>query len=165
MPKTAQSLISSKLAQKLGEQIGHELGAHQQYLAIGTYFAQQSLDKWAGLFYRQAAEEKEHALKIVKFLVETGEALEFPAIAAASTRFKSPASAVAQALKWERTVTEQFQAMAKVALAEGDFVGFQFLQWFLEEQVEEVSSMEKYLALVESGINLFQAEELLEIED
>lgn len=91
--------------------------------------------------------------------------VHFPAIPAASTGFKSAADAVAQALKWERTVTEQFQTMAKIALAESDYVGFQFLQWFLEEQVEEVSSMEKYLALVESGINLFQAEALLEIED
>jgi ferritin len=163
MPKTAQSMISSKLAQKLKEQIGHELGAHQQYLAIGTYFAQQNLDRWSALFYKQAAEEKEHALKIVRFLVDVGEAFDFPAIPTASTRFKSAADAVSQALKWERSVTEQFQSMAKVALSEGDYVGFQFLQWFLEEQVEEVSSMEKYLALVESGINLFQAEALLEL--
>lgn len=164
MPKTVQSMISSKLTQKLKEQIGHELGAHQQYLAIGTYFAQQSLDRWAALFYKQAAEEKEHAMKIVQFLTDSGEVAHFPAIAAAPTSFKSAADAVSQALQWERTVTGQFQSMAKIALSGGDFVGFQFLQWFLEEQVEEVSSMEKYLALVESGINLFQAEELLEIE-
>lgn len=164
MSKTFPSLISGKLAQKLKEQIGHELGAHQQYLAIGTYFAQQNLDKWAALFYKQAAEEKEHALKIVRFLTDVGEVATFPAIPAASTGFKSAADAISQALKWERTVTEQFQTMAKIALAESDFVGFQFLQWFLEEQVEEVSSMEKYLALVESGINLFQAEALLELE-
>lgn len=164
MPKTTQSMISSKLAQKLKEQIGHELGAHQQYLAIGTYFARQNLDKWSALFYQQAAEEKEHAMKIVQFLTDTGEVAHFPAIAAASTAFKSATDAVSQALKWERTVTEQFQTMAKIALSEGDFVGFQFLQWFLEEQVEEVSSMEKYLALVESGINLFQAEALLEAD-
>lgn len=161
MSKATQSMISSKLAQKLKEQIGHELGAHQQYLAIGSYFAQQNLDKWAALFYAQAAEEKEHAMKIVGFLTDVGEVVHFPAIAAASTEFKSPADAISQALKWERTVTEQFQAMAKIALAEDDYVGFQFLQWFLEEQVEEVSSMERYLALVESGINLFQAEALI----
>lgn len=164
MPKTVQSMISSKLAQKLKEQVGHELGAHQQYLAIGTYFAQQNLDRWAALFYKQAAEEKEHAMKIVRFLTDVGEVAHFPAIPAASSSFKSAADAVGQALQWERTVTGQFQSMAKIALSGGDFVGFQFLQWFLEEQVEEVSSMEKYLALVESGINLFQAEELLEIE-
>lgn len=161
MPKATQSMISSKLAQKLKEQIGHELGAHQQYLAIGTYFAQQNLDKWATLFYAQAAEEKEHAMKIVRFLTDAGEVVHFPSIPAASTGFKTAADAVSQALKWERTVTEQFQAMAKIAVAEGDYVGFQFLHWFLEEQVEEVSSMEKYLALVESGINLFQAEALI----
>jgi ferritin len=165
MPKATRSLISSKLAQQLKEQIGHELGAHQQYLAIGTYFAQQNLDRWAALFYHQAAEEKEHTLKIVRFLTDVGEVAHFPAIPAASTDFKSASDAVSQALQWERTVTEQFQTMARTALAEGDFVGFQFLQWFLEEQVEEVSSMEKYLALVESGINLFQAEALLEIEN
>lgn len=164
MPKTTQSMISSKLAQKLKEQVGHELGAHQQYLAIGTYFAQQNLDKWSALFYQQAAEEKEHAMKIVQFLTDSGEAVHFPAIAAASTGFKSAADAVSQALQWEHTVTEQFQSMAKIALAESDFVGFGFLQWFLEEQVEEVSSMEKYLALVKSDINLFQAEALLDVE-
>ncbi len=164
MTKNAVPMISGQLAQKLKEQIGHELGAHQQYLAIGTYFAQQSLDKWAALFYQQATEEKEHAMKIVRFLVDVGEVFDFPALPAASTGFQSAAEAIAKALEWERNVTAQFQDMAKIALAEGDFVGFQFLQWFLEEQVEEVSSMEKYLALVESGINLFQAEALLEEE-
>jgi ferritin len=165
MSKATRSLISGELAQKLKEQIGHELGAHQQYLAIGTYFAQQGLDRWAALFFQQAAEEKEHAMKIVRFLVDVGEEFNFPAIPAAPTQFKGAADAVSQALKWERSVTEQFQSMAKLALSEGDYIGFQFLQWFLEEQVEEVSSMEKYLALVESGINLFQAEALLELED
>ncbi len=165
MPRTMQSLVSSKLAQKLQEQIGHELGAHQKYLAIGTYFAQRNLDRFSALFYKQAEEEKEHAMKIVKFLTDAGETAHFPAIEAVSSEFMTAADAVSQAVSWERTVTDQFQAMARLALAEGDFVGFQFLQWFLEEQVEEVSSMEKYLALVESGINLFQAEDLLEFED
>jgi len=165
MPKAQATLISGKLAQKLKEQVGHELGAHQQYLAIGTFFAQQNLDKWAALFYQQAAEEKEHALKIVRFLVDVGEEVHFPAIPASSTAFKGAADAVSKALEWERNVTAQFQSMARIALAEEDYVGFQFLQWFLEEQVEEVSSMEKYLALVQSGINLFQAEALLEVGD
>ncbi|MCL5965224.1 MAG: ferritin [Deinococcus sp.] len=154
-------MISAELAKSLNEQVGHELTASQQYLAIAVYFAQQNLDGWAGLFYRQSEEEREHALKIVRFLVDAGVKFDIPATAKAAPSFKSAADAVKKAHQWELQVTQQFQEMARIATEKRDYTGFQFLQWFIEEQVEEVTTMEKLLALLESGINLFQAEALL----
>ncbi|NUL81337.1 MAG: ferritin [Armatimonadetes bacterium] len=157
-------MISKQLAAMLEEQIGWELKASNHYLATAAYFASNDLDGWAKAFYAQSEEEREHALKIVKFLIDTSTPFNIPAVSAAETRFESALEACQKALTSEQAVTAQFKRMAQVALSEGDYVGFQFLQWFLDEQVEEEALMGKYISLIESGINLFQAEEFLSEE-
>lgn len=155
-------MISDRLAKLLVQQIQSELSAHQNYMAISIYFRRNSLDKWADLFRDQAMEEAQHAMKIVKFLLDTGVDFDLPGIAAATTRFATALDAVKAAAASEAKVSSEFRTMAKAALEEADTTAFQFLQWFIEEQVEEESKMAKLIDLVESGINLFQAEALLE---
>jgi ferritin len=154
-------MISPKLTKLLNAQIGHEFAASQQYLAMAVYFAQQSLDKLAKFFYDQSEEEREHALKIVRFLVDVGAEFNFPAVSEANPKFKSAPDVAKAALKYEQKVTAQFHKMAETALSEKDFTTFQFLQWFLEEQVEEEATMGKLVDLLSSGANLFIAETLL----
>jgi len=155
-------MICDKVAKLLQEQIGHEFGASQQYLATAAYFGEQGLDGWADEFYRQSEEEREHGMKIIKFLVDVGAEFTIPAIAAARpSGIESPLDACQKALKGERAVTDQFSTMAREAIAEGDHVSGQFLDWFLNEQVEEESTMDRYVKLLETGINPFQAEPLL----
>lgn len=154
-------MISDRVAALLQEQVGHELQASHKYLGIAAYFAHQGLDGWAALFYEQSAEEKTHAMKIVRFLTDAGRPLAFPALTEATTGFGSALEAVNAALKSEQTVSSQFRTMAKAAMEEGDFTAFEFLQWFIKEQVEEESKMQKLIDLVSSGINLFQAEAVL----
>jgi bacterioferritin B len=154
-------MIKPSLEKLLNEQIGHELRASNAYLGIAAYFGLQSLDLWAGYFYRQSEEERGHALKIVSFLVDVGAAVKVPAIGEVATEYKSGLAAVEWALENEREVTQQFHRMAKAALDEGDFTTLQFLQWFIGEQVEEESSMQKLIDIIRSEPNLFRAEELL----
>lgn len=155
-------LISKKLAKLLHEQVGHELGASQAYLATAVYFAQNSLDGWADVFYKQSEEERMHAMKIIRFLVDVGAPLTMPALPEADPKsHKSELAAVESALNQEKTVTKQFQEMAKVAQAENDHVGAQFLQWFLDEQIEEEATMDKLRGMLASGLNPFLAEPLL----
>lgn len=154
-------MISKKLSDLLIAQIGHELSAHQHYFGIALYFERQSLDGWGKLFREQSKEEAEHAAKIVRFLTDCGVEFDLPAIGAASTKFAAPIKAIESALASEQRVTKQFQTMAATAMAEKDFVGFQFLQWFLDEQVEEEAKMQKLIDLVKSGVNLFQSEAML----
>jgi ferritin len=155
-------MLSPDLRKLLIAQIGHELGAHQLYPAIAIFFERQSLVRWGKLFRTQSAEEAQHAQKIIDFLVDNEVDFDLPALKATSTKFDSPAAAARRALESERTVAGQFDHAAKVAVAGGDHRGFQFLQWFIAEQVEEETKLQRLVDLIESGINLFQAEAQLD---
>ena len=155
-------MISDALSRLLIEQIGHELRAHQLYMAISTFFERQSLTRWAKLFKDQSVEEAGHATKIMDFLTDNNVNFDIPALKAASTRYGSATAAVQTALDSERAVSKQFQEMSSRALAEADHTSHQFLNWFVEEQVEEERKAQSLLDLVNSGINLFQAEPLLD---
>jgi len=154
-------MISSTLTKALNQQIGHELSAHNHYLAIAVYFARRSLDGWAAFFYRQAEEEREHALKIVDFLLDHDVSPFIPAAEEARPNFADAIEAIASAVKAERTVTTQFEAMMAIAHQENDYRAVPLLHWFLNEQIEEEATMGKLHDLVRSGINLFQAQEYL----
>ena len=78
---------------------------------------------------------------------------------------ESALAAAKTSLDWERTMSERFDAAAKTALAENDATSHQFLQWFIEEQVEEEAKMQHVIDLLSSGINLFLAEPLLDAID
>ncbi len=107
-------------------------------------------------------EEAGHATKVMEFLNDNSVAYDLPALRAATTRYTSAAQAAQTALDNERRVTAQFQEMSKVALEENDHTSYQFLQWFVNEQVEEERKVQGLIDLIASGINLFQAEPLLD---
>lgn len=154
-------MLSDKLTQALNEQIGHELSAHNHYLAIAVYFASRSLDGWADFFFRQAGEERGHAMKILHFLLDNDVAPRIPEAKAAHPDFADAVEAVTSAVEAERAVTAQFEAMMVIAQQENDFKALPLIQWFLNEQVEEEATAGKLLDLVKSGINLFQAQSYL----
>jgi ferritin len=154
-------MITKRLAAMLVAQIESELTAHQVYQAIAIHFQRQSLHGWGRLFHDQAVEEATHARKIIDFLIDEDVAFDLPALPGAGTSFPSALDAVKTTLESERRVTGQFHAMAKAALEEGDPAAFQFVQWFIDEQVEEERTAQALVDLVSSGINLFQAEPLL----
>jgi ferritin len=158
-------MISDRVRDLLIEQIGHELSAHQAYFGISLYFEGQSLKKWARLFHGQSLEEAQHATKIIRFLVDNDVQFDLPAISRATTRFESATAAVQAALDSEVKVTGQFDVLAAAARDADDHRSLQFLQWFIEEQVEEERTMRELLDLIGSGINLFAAEQLLDGRD
>jgi bacterioferritin B len=147
----------------LNEQVGHEFAASQQYVAIGVYYDGETLPQLAAHFYRQALEERNHAMMIVQYLLDAGEAVEIPGVEAPQTSFADARAPVALALEQEKRVTEQIAALASLAREENDLVGEQFLHWFLQEQREEVASMSELLTIVEraSESNILLAEDYL----
>jgi ferritin len=155
-------MISDGVRDLLIAQVGHELNAHQAYYGISLYFETQSLGKWAAVFRAQSIEEAQHASKIITFLVDNGIPFDLPAIGPGTTRYASARDAVRAALESELRVSGQFDALAGAATAAGDHRGLQFLQWFIDEQVEEERTMRGLLDLIDSGINLFAAEQLLD---
>jgi len=133
----------------LNEQVGHEFAASQQYVAIAAHYDAQTLPRLAAHFYRQAVEERNHAMMIVQYLLDADERIAIPGVAAPQTEFADVVEPVRLALEQEKRVTEQISDLAKLARSEGDLVGEQFLHWFLQEQREEVSSMGALLTVVE----------------
>ncbi len=156
---------SDKLREFLVEQIGHELTAHQDYLGIAVYFQRQSLLRWGRFFRDQAIEEAQHATRIMDFLVDNEIQFDLPPLSGATTQFASAMAAAQAALDSERSVTTRFREGSQMALAEGDHTTHQFLQWFVAEQVEEEAKIVNLIDLIRSGINLFQAEPLLDALD
>ncbi len=153
----------AKFPNAVNEQIGREFAASQQYIAIAVYYDEETLPKLAAHFYRQAVEERNHAMMLVQYLLDAGERVEIPGIEAPRTEFPDATAPVALALEQEKTVTQQIAKLVELARAENDLVGEQFLHWFLQEQREEVSSMSDLLAVVKraSESNLLLAEEFL----
>jgi bacterioferritin B len=149
-------------AANLNDQIRNEFSASQQYIAVAVFYDSQSLPGLAAHFYRQAVEERNHAMMMVQYLLDADEDVVTPGIDAPQTEFPDAVAPVALALAQEKRVTEQIVELVKLARDEGELVGEQFLHWFLQEQREEVASMTELLAIVERGKdNLLTVEEYL----
>ena len=147
----------------VNDQIAREFGASQQYIAIAAYYDAQTLRQLALHFYRQALEERNHAMMMVQYLLDAGEEVVVPGVEAPQTGFGNATEPVRLALDQEQRVTEQIAELAQIARSENDLVGEQFLQWFLQEQREEVASMSALLSVIERATeaNLLLVEEYL----
>jgi ferritin len=141
-------LISPKMTAALNEQIGHEFGASIQYVSIAAYFDGEGLPALARHFYKQAEEEREHAMRFVKYAVDADGGIVIPAIPAPKAKFASAEEAVQLSLQWEMTVTKQINELVDQAIKENDHITKNFLEWFVNEQLEEVSSMDTLLRMV-----------------
>ena len=144
-------MISKRLANAFNEQIGHEFGASMQYVSIAAHFQKMQLTLLAKLFFQQAEEEREHAMKFVKYLLDTKGDLRIPAIPAAAPTFPSAEAAVQAALTWEQDVTRQITALMEQAVKDNDYLAQSFLQWFIDEQLEEVVKMDRLLSVIKQS--------------
>ena len=155
-------LISDKMVAAINKQIGNEFGAFLQYVAIAAYFGNDSLPELGKHFNQQAMEERQHAMKFVNYVLDAGGLPEIPAIPAPKSRFQSAEEAVKLSLDWEITVTKQINELVDLAGKENDHTSHTFLQWFVNEQLEEVSSMDMLLKMVKrAGTNLLFVEDFL----
>ncbi|RNL86472.1 ferritin [Halostreptopolyspora alba] len=149
----------SKFHRLLVDQVRHEFTASQQYIALAAWFDDRDLPQLARVFYRQSLEERDHAMMIVRFLLDSDVPATIPQTDEIQNDFEEPRDLVAFALRQEREVTSQFHLLARTAREEGDYTGEQFLQWFLKEQTEEEAKMSTLLAVVDrSNGNLFDVE-------
>ena len=146
----------------LNAQIGHEFAASQQYIAIAAWYDQQALPQLAAHFYAQAVEERNHAMMIVQYLMDRDATVVIPGVPEVRNDFTAVTEPIELALAQERQVTGQFETMTALAREERDFLGEQFMHWFLKEQVEEVSSMSTLLQVAQRvGDNVMLLEDYL----
>jgi ferritin len=144
-------LISRNLGRAINEQIGNEFGAHMQYLSIGAHFRQRQLTLLSKLFFEQAEEEKQHAMKFIQYMLDTKADLQIPAIAAPKPTFASAEEATQAALTWEQEVTRQITGLMDIAVKDNDYMSQSFLQWFIDEQLEEVVKMDRLLSVIRTS--------------
>jgi ferritin len=146
----------------LQEQIRNEFTASQQYLAVAVWYDDQDLPRLASHFYKQALEERNHAMMMVQYLLERDVRPHIPGVGDVEFDFKSALEPLELALQQEITVTKQIETLARTARDESDYIGEQFMQWFLKEQVEEVSAMATLVNVAKrAGDNLFHLEDFL----
>jgi len=149
-------------ADALNEQIANEFAASQQYVGMAVYYDAETFPRLAAFFYRQALEEREHAMMMVQYLLDVGEEVQIPDIKAQATSYSDGMTPVKQALAQEKRVGEEIFALFELAREIKDYRAEQFMQWFVKEQVEEVALMGDLLNVVErSKDNLLLAEDYI----
>lgn len=154
--------ITPKIIQAFNTQIGQEYSNSLQYTAIANWFEAQDLRLIAGMFAKQAAEEREHAEKFTKFVIDSGAEAEIPAITTPVNKFASAAEAAQLAFDAEVRTTNQINALVELAAQEKSPSAHQFLQWFVQEQVEEISTAQTNLNIIKkAGNNLLMVEAYL----
>ena len=154
--------LDTKFHHLLQDQIRNEFTASQQYTAIAVHFDGEDLPQLAKHFYAQALDERNHAMMLVQYLIDRDVRVDVPGTDPVRNGFGSATEALRLALGQERTVTEQITALAAAARDEGDYLGEQFMQWFLKEQVEEVALMTTLVRISErAGADLFHLEDFV----
>ncbi|MGU3437367.1 ferritin [Actinomycetes bacterium M1A6_2h] len=146
----------------LREQVRHEFTASQQYIAIAVFFDGADLPQLAARFYAQANEERGHAMMMIQYLLDKDLEVRVPGVDDVVFEFSKVREPVELALAQEQKVTDQITTLARTARDTGDYLGEQFMQWFLAEQIEEMAAMTTLLTIVDrAGDNLFHIEDFV----
>jgi ferritin len=140
-------MAAQDFVEKLNAQIGNELAAHNQYLACAIYYDAQTMPQLAAFFYAQALEEREHAMMMVQYLLDSDAEVAIPAVPAAVSTFDDIVAPIALALEQEKRVTSQINELTRIAREKVDFASEQFMGWFIKEQVEEMATMSDLLTV------------------
>ncbi|WDP87544.1 MAG: ferritin [Desulfobacter sp.] len=138
-------MISEKLEKAINYQINRELFSEYYYLSMASYFNSTGLSGFENFFLVQVEEERFHAMKMYRFLNEKGGQVTLGAIEAPKTEFKSPLEVFQLAYDHEKLVSGLINTLMDLAISENDHATRHFLNWFVEEQVEEEASMETIL--------------------
>jgi ferritin len=144
-------MAEKSIGAALNEQISNEFAASQQYIGAAVYYDRETLPRLAAFFYRQAVEERNHAMIMVQYLLDTDEEVRIPDIKSQQTTYDDAVGPVKMALEQEKRVTDEINALFKLARENGDYSAEEFLMWFVKEQVEEVRSMNDLLNVVEQA--------------
>jgi ferritin len=152
-------MISTNMNAKLNEQITAEFAAAHKYLAMSCALEAKGLKSLAKRFTAQYEEELKHGNKIVRYLHDVGATVSLDAIPKPAPDCSSLKTIVQAALDGENDITRRIHALVAAAEVEKDYSTLEFLQWYVDEQVEEIATMTQLLKVVElAGPNVLQVE-------
>ncbi len=141
-------MISKKMTEAINEQINRELFSEYLYISMQAWFADQSLDGMANWMDAQGKEERFHAMKFFNYLVERGARVKLKAIAEPTYEFENPMQAFEMALEHEKFISKSINELMDLAIKENDHATRSFLQWYVDEQVEEESSVDRIVNML-----------------
>jgi ferritin len=143
--------FKEKVLAAFNAQIGMEYEASLKYDAIGCYFTAEDLPQLSKFFFKQSTEEREHAHKLIKFVLDRDGQVKIPSLEAPPFAFSSPIEAVQAAQASERKVSSSIHALYELAVEHKDHAAAIMLQWFITEQVEEEATIKQMLKFVQRG--------------
>ena len=146
--------LSEKMTSELNAQMGRELSASNQYLAMAIYLDDKSLSDLASFYYRQAEEERQHALKFMHYVLDADAMPVVSEVPKPKCDFESVEEIAEMSLNMEREVTACIHGLVDVAMEERDHSTNRFLQWFVEEQIEEETTFNRLLDVTRQSTNL-----------
>lgn len=144
-------ILSDELCVALNKQIGHELYNAHQYLDVAAWFKQRCLFNLADIYFAQAKEEDTHAEKLINFVVDMRGKLSIPSVGATIDNFVKAEDAAQLALLREEITTEDIYKLVSLAWSEGNYIAWNFLQWFVNEQQSELSEATDRLQLIQQN--------------
>lgn len=142
-------MLSERFADALNGQVAREFAAAHQYVAVGAYYEGETFPRLAEFFYDQADEERGHAMKMVRYLIDKDAPVQLGQIDAPKSGFNDHVEPIKLALEQERNNTVKISELFEIARDTKDYASEQFIQWFVEEQVEEEATMQALLAVAE----------------
>lgn len=143
-------MMNDTVKKALSQQVNMEFHSSYIYLGMSTYFSDLSFPGLAHWMYIQAQEEMAHATHLYKYILDRGETPTLPAIGEVTTQYKSVQDAFETTLQHERLVTASINKIASLAMQEADHATYQFLQWYINEQVEEEDTANTILQKVKN---------------
>ena len=135
-------MLSEKILEGLNTQINMEMQAYYTYLSMSAYFEDKALKGFATWMFHHSEEEMVHAMKIYDYINSRRGRVKLGALSAPPHQWEQPIEAVESALDHELKVTAAIHNLVKIAREEGDYATDSFLQWFVDEQVEEEEAVD-----------------------
>jgi ferritin len=137
MSESTQTPMQGAVKDAINEQIKHEFYSAYLYLSMAGSFEVANLPGFAHRMYKQSEEEREHAMKLFKFLLDRGEHVQLLPLDQPPNAFRSPLDTFEQALDHEKDITSRIHKLYDLSVQENDYPGQVMLHWFVTEQVEE----------------------------
>jgi len=141
-------MLAKDLQNALNEQLNKELYSEYLYLSISAYCAEKDLDGISSFFAIQAREEHSHALKIFSYILNRGGEIELKDIKAPKEEFKGVVDVFEKTLEHEKFITKSIDELVNLSIKNNDHSMTSFLQWYVDEQVEEESTFTKLLGKI-----------------
>ncbi|MEO6694960.1 MAG: ferritin [Ignavibacteria bacterium] len=139
-------MLTKKLQDALNEQINKEFFAEYLYLSMSAYLESIEMEGFANYFNVQAQEEHFHAMKMFNFVHDKGGRVILKSLKEPKSEFSSVMNVIEESLEHEKFVTKSINELMDTAIKENDHSVKSFMEWYVDEQVEEEATISKLLA-------------------